>query len=91
VPWSIGRMTRRSTGIDGAPFLALALGSRDVPRRRARSRCRLGTMWRVMENPPGYPTEALLRAGPLPSEDDMAIDGLADEEWDAFEQALSDR
>jgi hypothetical protein len=35
--------------------------------------------------------QALERARPLPSDDDMAIDGLTDEEWDAFEQALADR
>jgi len=37
------------------------------------------------------PKEALQRARPLPSDDDMAVEGLTDEEWDAFEQALADR
>lgn len=37
------------------------------------------------------PTEALERAQPLPSDDDMAVDGLTDEEWDAFKHALADR
>lgn len=37
------------------------------------------------------PKEALQRARPLPSDDDMVIEGLTDDEWDAFEQALSDR
>ncbi len=52
----------------------------------------------VAENPQGSshltvvaPDEALERARPLPSDDDMAIEGLTDEEWDAFEQALADR
>ncbi len=36
------------------------------------------------------PTEALERAQPLPS-DDMAVDGLTDEEGDAFKHALADR
>jgi len=37
------------------------------------------------------PKDALQRARPLPSDDDMAVDGLTDDEWDAFEQALADR
>ncbi len=52
----------------------------------------------VAENPQGSshltvvaPDEALERARPLPSDDDMAIEGLTDEEWDAFKQALADR
>lgn len=52
----------------------------------------------VAENPRGSshltvvaPDEALERARPLPSDDDMAIEGLTDEEWDAFKQALADR
>lgn len=52
----------------------------------------------VAENPQGsshltvvVPDEALERALPLPSDDDMVIEGLTDEEWDAFEQALADR
>jgi hypothetical protein len=35
--------------------------------------------------------EALQRAKPLPGDDDMAVEGLTDDEWDAFEQALADR
>ena len=37
------------------------------------------------------PKEALQRAQPLPSDDDMAVEGLTDEEWAAFEHALADR
>ncbi|MDQ6797443.1 MAG: hypothetical protein M3011_05360 [Actinomycetota bacterium] len=37
------------------------------------------------------PKEALQRARPLPGDDDMAVEGLTDEEWDAFENALADR
>lgn len=35
--------------------------------------------------------EALRRARPLPSADEMAIEDLTDEEWKAFEAALEDR
>lgn len=37
------------------------------------------------------PKDALLRAQPLPSDDDMAVDGLTADEWDAFVRALADR
>ena len=37
------------------------------------------------------PKDALLRAQALPSDDDMAVEGVTAEEWDAFEQALADR
>ncbi len=37
------------------------------------------------------PREALERAQPLPSDDDMVVEGLTDQEWDAFEHALADR
>mgnify|MGYP006952621480 CR=1 FL=1 len=37
------------------------------------------------------PKDALLRAQALPSADDMAVEGVTAEEWDAFEQALADR
>ena len=37
------------------------------------------------------PREALRRARPMPSDDDMAIEGLSDEEWKAFEDALAER
>lgn len=37
------------------------------------------------------PDEAVHRAQPLPSDHDMAVEGLTDEEWDAFEKALADR
>ena len=37
------------------------------------------------------PKEALRRARPLPTDDDMAVEGLTDAEWDAFEAALSGR
>lgn len=33
--------------------------------------------------------DALERARPLPNEEDMAIDGLTAEEWEAFKQALT--
>jgi hypothetical protein len=32
--------------------------------------------------------EAVERAKPLPSDDDMAVEGLTDDEWDAFERAI---
>lgn len=35
--------------------------------------------------------EALERARPLPSSDEMAIEGLTDDEWKAFDAALKDR
>jgi hypothetical protein len=35
--------------------------------------------------------EALRQARPLPSDAEMAIEGLTDEEWIAFEQALIER
>ena len=37
------------------------------------------------------PEEALRLARPLPDADEMAIEGLTDDEWEAFEQALADR
>ena len=37
------------------------------------------------------PQEALRRALPLPSDADMAIDGLTEDEWTAFEKALAER
>ena len=37
------------------------------------------------------PEEALRLARPLPDADDMAIEGLTDDEWEAFEQALAER
>lgn len=37
------------------------------------------------------PEEARQRARPLPSDDDMAIEGLTEDEWKAFEQALAER
>ena len=35
--------------------------------------------------------EALSRAQPLPSNDELIIDGIVDDEWAAFEKALADR
>ena len=32
----------------------------------------------------------MLRARPLPSDDEMAIEGLTDDEWTAFETALAE-
>lgn len=37
------------------------------------------------------PREALRRARPTPSDDDIGIEGLSDEEWKAFEDALAER
>jgi hypothetical protein len=37
------------------------------------------------------PEEALLRARPLPSDAELAIEGLTDDEWKAFEKALAER
>jgi hypothetical protein len=37
------------------------------------------------------PDEALRLARPLPAAEDMVIEGLTDDEWNAFEQALADR
>lgn len=37
------------------------------------------------------PREALRQARPLPSNDDMAIEGLTDDEWLAFDKALTER
>jgi len=36
-------------------------------------------------------SEALRRARPLPRAEEMAIEGLTDDEWKAFEAALRDR
>lgn len=35
--------------------------------------------------------EAARRATPLPSDDDMALDDVTDDEWDAFDRALAER
>lgn len=37
------------------------------------------------------PDEALLRVLPNPTAEELEIEGLTDDEWDAFEQALSVR
>ena len=37
------------------------------------------------------PDEALRRARRLPADDALAIEGLTDDEWTAFKQALADR
>lgn len=37
------------------------------------------------------PREALQQARPLPSNEDMAIEGLTDDEWLAFEKLLAER
>lgn len=37
------------------------------------------------------PQEAVRLARPLPSEEDMALNDLTDEEWDAFQRALAER
>lgn len=36
------------------------------------------------------PKEALRRARPLPSPDELEIEGLTDEEWEAFQKVLSE-
>lgn len=38
--------------------------------------------------PPG---DAARRARPLPSDDDMALEDLTADEWDAFQTALAER
>jgi hypothetical protein len=35
--------------------------------------------------------EAIRQARPLPSDDDMAIEDLTDDEWQAFQKALTER
>ena len=51
----------------------------------------------VVPNPPSErltvlpAKEALRLARPLPTDDEMAIEGITDEEWKAFEAALKDR
>ncbi|MGB3411207.1 MAG: hypothetical protein WBA45_08405 [Microthrixaceae bacterium] len=37
------------------------------------------------------PEEALQRALPAPTAEELEIEGLTDEEWTAFEQALASR
>ena len=37
------------------------------------------------------PDEALKAARPVPSPEELAIEGLTEAEWQAFEQALSER
>ena len=37
------------------------------------------------------PEEALRRARPLPSDAELAIEGLTEDEWKAFEKALAER
>ncbi len=37
------------------------------------------------------PEDALKRARPLPTDDEMTIEGLTDDEWMAFEKALAER
>jgi hypothetical protein len=37
------------------------------------------------------PEAALRRARPLPSDAELAIEGLTDDEWKAFEKALAER
>jgi hypothetical protein len=37
------------------------------------------------------PDQILDHARPLPSDDEMAIEDLSDDEWEAFERALADR
>lgn len=37
------------------------------------------------------PDEAVERSLPIPGVDELGIEGLTDEEWEAFERALADR
>jgi hypothetical protein len=37
------------------------------------------------------PEEGLRRAKPLPAEEDLAIEDVTDEEWEAFHEALAER
>lgn len=37
------------------------------------------------------PNEALARARPMPTDDEMSIEGLTEDEWKAFEKALAKR
>ena len=37
------------------------------------------------------PEEALTRAQPLPTDDELVIEGLTDDEWSEFEKALAER
>ncbi|HKY14394.1 MAG TPA: hypothetical protein VJM33_05680 [Microthrixaceae bacterium] len=37
------------------------------------------------------PDEALRRARPAPTAEELEIEGLTDEEWQAFQQALAER
>ena len=37
------------------------------------------------------PDEALRRARPLPGRGEFAIEGLTEDEWNAFEKALAER
>ena len=50
-----------------------------------------GNSWESSHLTVVTPKEALERAQPLPGDDDMAVEGLTDDEWAAFEQALADR
>jgi hypothetical protein len=36
------------------------------------------------------PAEALRRARPLPPREELVIEGVSDEEWEAFHQALAE-
>jgi len=37
------------------------------------------------------PEEGLRRAMPLPAEDELVIEDVTDEEWEAFHEALAER
>ena len=37
------------------------------------------------------PEEALARALPVPTDEELAIEGLTDDEWKAFAKALAER
>lgn len=37
------------------------------------------------------PEEAVRRARPLPGGDELALEDITDDEWDAFQQALAER
>ena len=37
------------------------------------------------------PEEALARALPVPTDEELAVEGLTDDEWKVFEKALAER
>jgi len=70
-----------------------------VPRRGCSEGWAQTTEVSVIPTPPSEPQrltilpakEAIRRARPLPSSEEMTIEGLTDEEWEAFEAAIAER